>query len=221
MQPVDWLERYRQVVQGWESEFARNRILHGHKIRCRRGCEDCCHQLFQITELEAAFVSRAVQRMPPVERQRLQARAAEYLRNRGELVARQGQVESWGALQPEGSRLPCPALEDGACIIYDFRPMICRKFGIPLWNPDRPGRVHACQLNFRDGEEIEDDRLIQIQTGLHQEWKQIQLDYNRAGGRRDDDPVTIARAIVEDLSAWFPPTQLESPELDATPGVQP
>lgn len=219
MQRVDWLERYRQVVRGWESEFARNRSLHGHKIRCRRGCEDCCHQLFQITELEAAFVSRAVRQLPLPERRQLQTRAEEYIQRRADLVARRGQIESWGALQPEGLRLPCPALEDGACAIYESRPMICRKFGIPLWNPDRPGRVHACQLNFRDGEEIEDGRLIQIQTNLHQEWKQLQLDYNSAGGHRHDDPLTIARAIVEDCSAWFPPTQPESPELDAPPGA--
>jgi len=202
---VDWMDEYGRGVEGWEREFARNRALHGERIRCRRGCEDCCHQLFQITELEAAFVSRGVQQLPAGEREALRLRAKVYQEQRAELVARRGQVESWGSLQPEGLRLPCPALVDGACTIYEFRPMICRKFGIPLWNPDRPGRVHACQLNFKDGEEIEDGELIQIQTALHQEWKSLQSHYSSTGGHRDTQPVTIARAIAEDCSAWFPP----------------
>ena len=103
--------------------------------------------------------------------------------------------------------MPCPALEEGSCLIYDYRPLICRKFGIPLWNPDRPGRVYACQLNFREGEEIIDGELIQIQTRLHQNWKQLQHDYNLAGGHRDNQPLTIARAIVEDCSGWYPPPE--------------
>lgn len=208
------MERYQRGVEHWEKEFERNRALHGQRIRCRRGCDDCCHQLFQITELEAAQVSRGVRQLPADLQDLLRSRATAYQQKRAELVASRGQVESWGALQPEGLRLPCPALLDGACTIYDSRPMICRKFGVPLWNPDRPGRVHACQLNFQDGEEIQDGQLIQIQTGLHQDWKALQADYNSAGGYRDASPVTIARAIAEDCSHWFPPTPQGSPGRD-------
>ena len=69
-----------------------------------------------------------------------------------------------------------------------------------MWNPDRPGRVYACQLNFGEGEEIADDKLVQIQTGLHQRWKKAQADYNAGGGRRDAEPLTVARAMLEDFS---------------------
>jgi Fe-S-cluster containining protein len=96
--------------------------------------------------------------------------------------------------------LPCPALEDGVCTIYEQRPLICRKFGIPLYNPDKPGQVFACELNFKDGDEIADGQLVQIQTGIHQRWKALQADYNRAGAYRDPDPITVARAILEDFS---------------------
>ena len=196
-------ERYTHVVEGYAAEFERNQQLHGERIRCRRGCDDCCHQLFQISELEAAEVSRGVQKLPQKVQLRVRERAAVYLEQRAALVARTGQVESWGALLGEGLRLPCPALEDGACLVYEHRPLICRKFGIPLWNPDRPGRVYACQLNFRDGEEIVDGRLVQIQTELHGEWKRLQHDYNLEGGHRDNRPLTVARAIVEDCGEWL------------------
>ena len=71
---------------------------------------------------------------------------------------------------------------------------------MPLCNPDKPGRVFACELNFKDGDEISDSHLIQIQTGIHERWKQVQADYNDAGGMRDPKPFTVARAILEDFS---------------------
>lgn len=196
---------YQNVCQSWDREFERNRQVHGDRIQCRSGCSACCSQLFQITEPEAAEVSRAVQAMEPGAAGRLRTRAARYLIDRADLLAERGagiEEEAWGSLPPPGARLECPALsEEGACQIYAYRPLICRKFGVPLWNPDRPGRVYACHLNFKDGEAIEDPELIQIQTGLHQQWKQLQGEYNQRGGHREEKPLTIARAILEDFSA--------------------
>jgi Fe-S-cluster containining protein len=191
---------YDALAEAWEAEFARNRQLHGDRIQCRTGCDACCSQLFQITEIEAAVVSEGVRALAPDVRARVQARAMAYLPERARLVAQHGMIEGWGSLPPEGTRLACPALESGACQIYTHRPLICRKFGVPLWNPDRPGRVHACELNFKAGEEIEDGKLIQIQTALHNNWKATQMAYNAAGGRRDPQPITVARAVLEDFT---------------------
>jgi len=44
-----------------------------------------------------------------------------------------------------------------------------------------------------------DGELVQIQTGIHQEWKQLQSDYNDAGLTRDVEPLTVARALLEDF----------------------
>ncbi len=132
------------------------------------------------------------------------ARARPYLEARRRLVAAKGEPEAWGSLPPAGTRLACPALEDGVCQIYEFRPLICRKFGIPLYNPEKPGRVFACELNFKTGDEIFDPQLIQIQTGIHERWKQVQADYNDAGGVRDPKPLTVARALLEDFSDLAP-----------------
>jgi Fe-S-cluster containining protein len=192
--------RYLEICNAFEEEFQRNRALHGGRIHCRAGCSDCCHQLFQITEVEAVYISEGVSQLPAAAREALRAKAITYLASRRALVTVKGEPEAWGSLPPPGTRLPCPALENGVCRIYEHRPLICRKFGIPLYNPDRPGRVYACELNFGDGEEIVDGRLVQIQTGIHQEWKQLQSDYNDAGLPRDAEPLTVARAILEVFS---------------------
>lgn len=192
-------QQYQAVCDGYQEEFERNRRLHGNRIQCRPGCSDCCHQLFQITEIEAAVISKGVADLPHTQREPLRKKAADYLEQRRLLVSATGEPESWGSLPTSGSRLACPALIDGECSIYELRPVMCRKFGIPLWNPDRPGRVYACELNFKEGEEIVDPDLIQIQTVLHQQWKQLQADYNHQGGYRSSEPLTIAKAILGEI----------------------
>ena len=191
---------YRRICALVEEEFARNRRLHGARIQCRPGCSDCCHQLFQITEIEAAYISQGVRAMSAEARLELVVRAKPYLEARRNLVAVAGEQEAWGSLPAAGTRLPCPALQGGVCQIYEHRPLICRKFGMPLYNPDKPGRVFACELNFKDGEEIVDSGLIQIQTGIHADWKHLQGEYNSRGLRREAEPLTVARAILEDFS---------------------
>ncbi len=193
-------DRYSEICRDWAEEFERNRQLHGARIQCRPGCSDCCGQLFQITEMEAAVISAAVAAMPEADRDALRRKAAVYLEKRREMVGESGGPEAWGSLPPRGARLPCPALTaEGACGIYEARPLICRKFGVPLYYAEKPGQVFACERNFRAGEAIEDDRLIQIQPALHAAWKQVQRDYDAAGGYRDPSPITVARAILEDL----------------------
>lgn len=199
-----FVSRYLDSCREVAVEFARNRTLHGERIHCGKGCSDCCSQIFQITEIEAAVISRHVKALSPERRAELVERARTYLPRRKAILGEHGVIEAWGSLPPKGTRLPCPALEDGACSIYDDRPMICRKYGIPLYSPKRPGEVNACELNFPKGEEIFDAELVQIQTGMYDRWKAVERDYTEAGGRRDAGPISVARAIVEDFEGYLP-----------------
>lgn len=172
-------DRYREIVAEVDAEFDRNRELHREKIHCRSGCTDCCHHIFSITEIEATEISKGIRNLEPRMRETIEVRAHEYIEAR---------------LQG-GTRLPCPALNQGVCSIYEFRPLMCHKFGMPLYNPDKPDRILACELNFKEGEEIEDPRLIQIQTGIHRAWKQLQIDYNEVH-RGGNQSLTVAHAIL-------------------------
>jgi Fe-S-cluster containining protein len=134
----------------------------------------------------------------------MENRARRYLGEREKLLADRHVPDAWGSLPPPGLRLACPALENGECQIYDYRPVICRKYGMPLYNPQKPDRVFACELNFKPGEEIDDPQLVQIQTKLYEDAVAVQTDYNRQGGRRDSRPITVARAILEDFGAYPP-----------------
>ncbi len=194
----------KATATNWEAEFARQKARYGSKIQCRVGCTDCCHHLFRITEIEAAFISCGVKGLAPDTRRRMEERAREYHVARERLLAEKSVPDAWGTLPPPGMRLACPALEDGACQIYAHRPLVCRKYGMPLFHPQKPDRVFACELNFKPGEEIEDSQLVQIQTSIHQGWTGVQAEFDRKGGSRDPKPITVARAILEDFENGLP-----------------
>lgn len=175
-------ERYLEIVAAVDAEFSRNRRLHGDKIHCASGCTECCYHLFQITEPEAAYIASGVEHLDKHRREALRERARGYL-------------QALEKIAP--TRLSCPALEDGVCSIYEFRPLMCHKFGMPLYNPDKPGQIFACELNFQAGEEITDPQLIQIQTRIHQDWKQLQAEYRGARGGHSVT-LSVAQAILQE-----------------------
>lgn len=172
-------ERYRGIVAAVDAEFERNRALYGEQIHCRAGCSSCCYHVFAISGLEAARIAEGIRTLEPRKREAMEARAREYIA--GRLL--------------RGDRVPCPALDGDVCSIYEFRPLLCHKFGMPLYNPDKPDRIFACELNFGNGDEIADSQLIQIQTGIHREWKQLQSDY-AVSLPGQPSRMTVAHAIL-------------------------
>ena len=119
-------------------------------IQCRPGCSDCCHQSFTVSEPEGALLREGLATLPPETRAQIQARAEGYVPDQ---------------------RQPCPVLDgQGQCQLYDHRPRICRKYGIPLWHPDRPNEVRCCPLNFREQADIDPTLILEPQARWAEDW---------------------------------------------------
>ncbi len=97
--------------------------------------------------------------------------------------------------------LPCPALGlEGECTIYEARPIICRRFGMPIYDYKNPTKVHACDLNFKDGEEITDPLLIPNQTDIGKKWDEVKDLSAEAFAQAEEfgqGATTIAEAIIK------------------------
>ncbi|MEO8512801.1 MAG: hypothetical protein ABI543_04535 [Ignavibacteria bacterium] len=49
---------------------------------------------------------------------------------------------------------------------------------MPIYDYKNPTSVHACELNFKDGHEITDDKLIPNQTGIGMKWDELKEEFN-------------------------------------------
>jgi len=195
------LRRYSEHARAVDGEFQREAEMFKDRMHCGRGCSMCCSQMFSISSIEAAYISRAVKAMPATERQRLRAAAREYVEQANKMTghddSREGGQSVTSVTVRPGLRLRCPALDQEACSIYDARPIICRKWGIPVFDPNKPLELQACELNFPPGEEVEVDGIVEAQASLLEEWVQLK-ERARSELSHSITTATVAEALIHD-----------------------
>jgi Fe-S-cluster containining protein len=109
----------------------------GH-IACHRGCDCGCRNL-SVFPIEALSLVKAIQDLSEERGAKIRQRAA------------------------AASFWDCPLLEDQACSMYAFRPVICRTHGFPLltYYKGQPS-IGYCRNNFKDMSSIPDDACIDL-----------------------------------------------------------
>jgi hypothetical protein len=131
-------QRYQQLVERVDAFGEAVRQRYPEQITCHVGCDGCCYQQFTIFPVEAVQLAQAVAALPAIERQRLRERL-------------QQAPDPWHILDAPA---PCVLLENGCCLLYQERPLLCRMHGFPLFStmierPDGQQR-DCCPLNFLD-----------------------------------------------------------------------
>ena len=187
---------YARHLESVDREFRRVYNKFADRMQCHRGCSMCCSQMFSISGIEAAYISRAVKASPEPERRRLRQAAADYIARAKKLTGADSNDDETFTPRP-GLRLQCPALNGDACSIYHARPIICRKWGIPIFNPKKPMELQACELNFRPGEEVDIDGLLEPQVDLLESWVELK-ERTSEGHPSAVARTTIAEAILND-----------------------
>jgi Fe-S-cluster containining protein len=107
------------VIYG-RMDAAYDRVAEAHGFHCS-GCEDncCLTRFFHHTLVEYLYLMKGFDGITPSLQSQLIQQA----------VRVNAQVDA-AVSMGEVSRVMCPANSDGLCILYDFRPMICRLHGI-------------------------------------------------------------------------------------------
>jgi Fe-S-cluster containining protein len=146
-------------------------------MACKKGCSACCYVSISVFESEAQRILDWALALSSASKQEL----ANLLKHKAEKGA-----EDWGKDAAGQKRKACAALVDGACSIYEARPVICRTQGAPLqWktvnekNEVSLYRDH-CSLNFKDKsrmpkdpEFLDLDKLTALQSIAHINWKAL------------------------------------------------
>ena len=133
------LTDYDRLVARVDAVVLRIRRKYDAQIACHKGCACGCRNL-SVMPIEALSLSGAVQDLP------------EGLRSK--ILKHASTASFWD----------CPVLEDGACSLYAYRPIICRTHGYPLltYYQGKPS-VGYCRHNFKNIPSIPADAVIDLE----------------------------------------------------------
>ncbi len=121
-------------------------------VRCRIRCCDCCHAVFGVLPIEAAFINYHFKRLERKMRRDILRRAEkaeeELLRAKDTLRAFEDKpdMKVYGLGK---QRVRCPFLSPKEeCIFYENRPIICRVYGVPYsLKQGKKERSYVCQFS--------------------------------------------------------------------------
>ena len=190
--PPELSQEISEIYQAMQEEY--KKMADEIPLTCK-GCPDnCCDSYFQHhTFSEWAYLWEGLRRLDDAPLDRITQRAKEYVRESADVLA-------------TGSRpqLMCPLNEDGLCVLYQNRMLVCRMHGIPaaLTRPDGksmrfPG-CFRCQEIVREKYEQETDAPAMDRTLLFR--RLAALESRFMGERRHLYPrvkKTIADMIVQ------------------------
>jgi len=127
-----------KILDGEADQRAADAVAMHPDWPCRRGCDHCCRHL----HAEPALTEAEWQRIEAVV---------------GTEQVRQRLVDF------AGPPYACPFLDDGACSIYDVRPVACRTYGFYV---ERGTGLYCAQIEQRDfagvvwGNQVAVDRAL-------------------------------------------------------------
>lgn len=180
-----WLEKLETLFGKMGREYDRVSGLYG--FNCR-GCEDnCCFSRFyHHTLLEHLYLKKGLET--------LDSQTLARVKERAETVAR---VDNQADMKGERSKIMCPLNAEGMCMVYQYRPMVCRLHGIAheLKKPGQsPVRGSGCELfteTTRNMDYIPFDR-----TPFYMEMARLEGELRQAAGFTERLKNTIARMVL-------------------------
>jgi Fe-S-cluster containining protein len=140
LEHTPYLIDYRRLLAGVDQLLGRMRRKYGGHIVCHRGCDCGCRNL-SIFPIEALSLVDALRTLPEAVSAKFQRRAA------------------------SASFWDCPLLEDGACQMYAFRPILCRTHGFPLQTIyNGRSSIGYCRKNFKEMPLIPEDAILDLDS---------------------------------------------------------
>lgn len=175
---------YKQMEAAWE------KVAKAYHFQCN-GCEEnCCTSLFfHHTHIEQAYLRLGFHQLDASQKKLLLHRAKTYCQK----TFPPG-TETSGA-EIKSMKIMCPVNENGRCLLYRYRPMICRLHGLPheLCRPGfTPVMSPGCEAGeFGDKPYIKFDR-----TPFYQEMAQIEMAFRQKENKTGRLKKTVAQILV-------------------------
>ena len=136
-QAMQWAD---QLIEGFESVNPLPR-----PVACQPGCTYCCHNQVEVTPPEVFGIAQVIsQYFSPQKQERLREKTLRM----AALKVGKTKEELAAARQSQ----PCPLLEEDKCVVYPWRPFMCRA----MHSLDR----EHCRRSFAAGDLSKDDYYL-------------------------------------------------------------
>lgn len=195
----DLFKEYEALMAKADVAFSKVQGEHGSCVKCEIQCSDCCHSVFGLFLIEAAYLNSRFHKMLDVpRRQEALARGEQAGRDLAEMLERVRKYNASPEMQAQAmakERIRCPLLDDEQkCVIYPFRPITCRAYGIPTVIG---GKVHACyKAGFEKGQSYPSFNLDTV----YQELYRLSSELLELAGQADKDKASLLLSVPKILS---------------------
>jgi Fe-S-cluster containining protein len=194
------IQRYEELVARADFAFQSIEGAYSECVRCELHCSDCCHAVFGIFLIEAAYLQQDFNLLDS------NARRAALLRARKAdegLEILRGKIQKHGGAAHEGGmlareRLRCPLLDESdECILYDRRPITCRVYGIPT---RIRGRAHVCgKSGFKKGASYPSFNLDETYRELYALSHELLANSGSESQEKASFLISVSKAITTSL----------------------
>ena len=181
-----FIERLKQIYTQMDSTYAR--LANSYGFTCE-GCEDNCCQtrFYHHTVIEYAYIREGLMTLDVEMQDRIKSRA---------MTVADAIEADLGSSRPV--RVMCPLNFDTRCILYPYRPMICRLHGIPheLKKPGLSAIMEPGCSTFdsrcRHQPYVQFDR-----TPFYRDMAGLEMDVKRVVGMSGKFKMSVAQMILD------------------------
>jgi len=169
-----FFKQYEEVLEMADKVFERVKSENPECVKCKTKCSDCCNALFDLYLIEALYINdkfnkkfKGSERERIIERSNIADRTIHRLKRKAYKDLESGKDENELLTKMAEERVRCPLLnDDDMCDLYEYRPMTCRLYGIPL---SIGGVGHTCGLSaFAKGQQYPTVKLEKIHNKLYE-----------------------------------------------------
>jgi Fe-S-cluster containining protein len=194
-------EKYKQLVAKGDSAFETIERDYGSCVKCKPQCSDCCHAIFGLFLIEAAYIQQQFKKLDRKVRREVLSNAEKYEKALQKVEERlqahedDPQMKSY-ALSKE--RVRCPLLnQKEECIIYPHRPITCRVYGIPT---AIQGKARVCgKAAFEKGESYPTFDLDACYKELYQLSKELLVQMGQSDMEKASLLISVSKVLKTPL----------------------
>jgi len=191
MMATPLFREYVDLAARADQAFRKMQDRYPSAVSCAPHCSDCCHAVFGVFLLEAAFLRYHFEKLDRKARRQAALRAEKTEKELGRMLGKAHKGEApHGSYSFEKARIRCPLLDEAhECVLYPYRPITCRVYGIPT---AIQGKAHVCwKAKFKKEKTYPAFDL----DGVHGELYHLSRELLQGAGRSDPAKASLLVSV--------------------------